>query len=85
MLANATPKSDIEIRIPIANTTIRTSSIGSEAPPTLSPNGASIVSARRLLIANAAPTIVGRCECAAASGWRGRTDVQMPVRRGLVG
>ena len=50
-----------------------------------SPNGASIVSARTLLSAKAAPRIVGRCECAESSGWRSRAaDVQMPVRGRLV-
>jgi hypothetical protein len=67
-LANATPKSDIESRIPTANTAIRIRSIESEALSTRLPKGASSVSARRLLTANAAPTIVGRCECADGAG-----------------
>ena len=66
--ANATPKSDIDSRIPTAKTTISTSSVATDAVSTRCPNGASIVSARRLLTAKAAPTMVGRCEWAEGSG-----------------
>ena len=61
-LAKATPKSDIERRMPAANTAIRTSNSGNGAAPSRLPNGASSVNARRLLTANAAPMMVGRCE-----------------------
>ena len=60
--ANATPKSDMEIRMPSAKTAIKTSRLPSDAESVLPPNGASIVNARRLLMAKAAPTIVGRCK-----------------------
>ena len=66
--ANATPKSDIDSRMPAAKTVMRTSSIGNGAAPRRSPKGARSVSARRLLTAKAAPMNVGRCECAPGTG-----------------
>ena len=66
--ANATPKSDIEIRIPTANTATSAKVAVRDALAALSPNGASNVRARRLLMANAAPMMVGTCECAAECG-----------------
>ena len=63
--AKATPKSDIESRMPAAKTTISPSRTGNGATPI--PNGSS-VKARRLLTANAAPMSVGRWECAASTG-----------------
>jgi len=59
--ASATPNSDIDIRIPTANSAISTSNSGSDAPSD-PPNGASVLSARRLLIANTAPMIAGSLE-----------------------
>ena len=82
-LAKATPKSDIESRIPAANTQIRIRSVVSGAAPMRSPKGASNVSARRLLTANAAPMSVGTCECAPGTVPIAASDVQVPVRRRL--
>ena len=61
--ANATPKSDIEIRIPTPKTAISISRLDNGAASSWPPNGTSIVKALRLLRANAAPTMVGRWEC----------------------
>ena len=66
--ARATPKSDIESRIPRPKTAMRTRSVESGDAARSPPNGASIVSARRLLMANAAPRIVGKWECDAGAG-----------------
>ncbi len=67
--AKATPKSDIDSRMPTPKTAISNSNVESGEAASPSPNGASIVRARRLLTANAAPRIVGRCECADGGGW----------------